>query len=285
MARRNGPTIARWQLARHIRAMREKAGMTQKQVGELLGCTEWKVYKFEAGDSAVGRADLIVMLDKYGVEDEDLRETLFELQQIGKQKGWWAKFGKLPTAYSNYIGMETAATEIKSYQLATIPGLLQTEEYARALIRGQGLVTNETQITKRVQLRMARQDCLNEEQPVKLWAILDEGVLRREIGGKDVMRSQLQHLMAMNKRPNITIQVLPFAEGAHPGTFGSLVLMDFPPDARSPIAYVESLAGDVYMEKEDDLQRANMVFTHLHSAALSASKSTQFIAAIAKELA
>jgi Domain of unknown function (DUF5753) len=133
--------------------------------------------------------------------------------------------------------------------------------------------------------RIARQVCLSEEPRLNFWTILDEGALRRQIGGKAVMRAQLHHLIEMSERPNVTIQVLPFAEGGHPGTLGSLVILDFPEDVHSPVAYVESFAGDAYLEKDDDLRRANMAFTHMHAAALSAPKSVEFIAAIARELA
>jgi hypothetical protein len=283
--RTTGPTVARWQLARELRTLRDGVGLSHQAVAEVLGCSEWKIYKIESGDVGVGRPDLLVMLDKYGVTDERVRNTLLDLQRQGKERGWWAKFGQLPGSYSTYAGLESAATEIKNFELAAIPGLLQTEDYARALLTEQGLIPDEEQITKRVQLRMARHSRLTEAPRLNLWTILDEGALRRQVGGKAIMRAQLDHLIQMSKRPNVTVQVLPFAEGGHPGMLGSLIIMDFPEDVHSPVAYAETMAGDAYMEKEDDLRRANLVFTHLHSAALSNTKSVQFIATVAKELA
>ncbi|MFI6759467.1 helix-turn-helix domain-containing protein [Micromonospora sp. NPDC050417] len=283
--RTTGPTIARWQLARELRTLRETADLAHAQVADVLGCSDWKIYKIESGDVGVGRADLLVMLDKYGVTDERVRGTLLDLQKQGKERGWWAKFGQLPAPYSMYIGLESAATEVKNFELAAIPGLLQTEDYARALLTTQRIVPDAALIEKRVQVRIARQACLTEEPHLNLWTILDEGALRRRVGGKTVMKNQLDHLIEASKLPNVTVQVLPFAEGGHPGTLGSIAILDFPDDVHSPVAYVESFAGDAYMEKEDDLRRANMVFTHMHAAALSETKSVEFIAAVARELA
>ncbi len=285
MPRTSGPTIARWQLARELRRLREGADLTHVQIAEVLGCSDWKIYKIESGDVGVGRADLLVMLDKYGVADESVRGTLLDLQKQGKERGWWARFGQLPGPYSMYIGLESAATEVKNFELAAIPGLLQTEDYARALLTAQGLLSDPAQIEKRVQVRLARQACLTEEPRLNLWTILDEGALRRQIGGKAVMREQLDHLITVNKLLNVTVQVLPFTEGGHPGTLGSIAILEFPENVHSPVAYVESLAGDAYMEKEDDLRRATMVFTRMHAAALSASKSAELIATVARELA
>jgi len=145
-------------------------------------------------------------------------------------------------------------------------------------------VPDDVQV-KRVQVRIARQVCLTEEPRLNLWTILDEGALRRQIGGKAVMREQLDHLIEASNLSNVTIQVLPFSEGGHPGTLGSIAILEFPEEVHSPVAYVESFAGDTYMEKEDDLRRANMAFTRMHAAALSATKSVEFIAAVARELA
>jgi hypothetical protein len=285
VSRTTGPTIARWQLAQELRTLREAANLTHVEISTILGCSESKIYKIESGDLGVGRPDLLVMLERYGVADGPVRDTLLDLQKQGKERGWWAKFGQLPVPYVMYIGLESAATEVKNFELAAIPGLLQTEHYARALLTAQGLVLDPAQIEKRVQVRIARQACLTDEPRLNLWTIIDEGALRRQIGGRKTMRDQLNHLVSCSSLPNVTIQVLPFAEGGHPGTLGSIAILEFPSDVHSPVAYVESFAGDVYMEKEDDLRRANMVFTHMHAAALSATKSVELIAAVAEEQA
>jgi len=282
--RASGPTIARWQLGRQLKAAREAAKITQSEIADVLGCSESKIYKLEAGDVGINRGDLIVMLDRYGITDEQRRATIFDLQKQGKQRGWWAKYGQLPNNYSMYVGLESAAIEVKNFELAVVPGLLQTEEYARA-IASAAWPGQEEEVRRRVELRMARQACLTEDPPLKFWAIVDEGVLHRCTGGPDVMRAQLRHLIEMSERPNVVLQVLPFSEGWHPGTVGSFSILEFPETVHSPVVYIESQAGDAYLEREDDLRRVTLIYTHLHAAALSASKSRELIAALAKDLA
>lgn len=284
MPRASGPTIARWQLGRQLKAAREAAKITQINIADVLGCSESKIYKLEAGDVGVNRGDLIVMLDRYGITDEQRRATIFDLQKQGKQRGWWARYGQLPINYSMYVGLEGAAVEVRNFELAVVPGLLQTEEYATA-ITSAAWPGQEEEVRRRVELRMARQACLTEDPPLKFWAIVDEGVLHRRSGGTDVMRAQLRHLIEMSRRPNVELQVLPFGEGWHPGALGSFSILDFPENVHSPVAYIESQAGDTYLEREDDLRRVTLIYTHLHAAALSTSKSRELIAALAKELA
>ncbi len=259
--------------------------MAHGDIAEVLGCSESKIYKIESGDVGLGRADLLVMLDRYGVHDERHRETLLALQKQGKERGWWATFGQLPNPYSMYIGLESAATTVKNFELAIVPGLLQTEDYSRALLSAQGLIDSEDEIERRVKVRLARQACLTDEPRLNLWTIIDEGALHRQIGGKAVMRAQLQHLIDISRRANVTVQVLPFVEGGHPGTLGSLAILEFPEDVHSPVAYIETFAGDVYLEKDEDMRRVNLTYTHMHAAALSARKSMELIAAIARSLA
>ncbi|NJC70289.1 helix-turn-helix domain-containing protein [Planosporangium thailandense] len=286
--RPTGPTIARWQLARELRRLREAAGITHREIAEELGCSESKIYKIESGDVGLGRSDLLVMLDRYGLRqgaDDEVRATLLDWQKQGKERGWWAKFGQLPNPYSMYIGLESAATAVRNFELAVVPGLLQTEAYARAVISATCSHDDLEEIDRRVQVRIARQSCLVEEPKLTFWTIIDEAALRRRIGGSEVMRGQLAHLLDVGKQPNVTVQVLPFSEGAHPGTLGSIAILEFPEDVHSPVAYIETYAGDVYLESDADLRRVTLTYTHMHCAALSPSKSRELIAGIAKELA
>ncbi|WP_326552621.1 helix-turn-helix domain-containing protein [Micromonospora sp. NBC_01813] len=284
MSRASGPTIARWQLGRQLKTAREAAGFTQFAISEVLACSESKIYKIEAGDVGVGRGDLIVMLDRYGVADDERRTTIFDLQKQGKQRGWWSKYGNLPMNYSMYVGLEGAAREVRNFELAVVPGLLQTEEYARA-VASTAWPDDPGEVDRRVELRMARQACLTEDPPLKFWAIVDEAVLHRRPGGDAVMRRQLDHLAEVSARPNVMLQVLPFSEGWHPGTSGSFSILEFDENVHSPVAYIESQAGDVYLERPEDMNRVTLTYTHLQTAALSAGKSRDLIAAIAKDLA
>jgi transcriptional regulator with XRE-family HTH domain len=283
--RTTGPTIARWQLAEELKRLREVAGMTHMAIAEVLGCSDSKIYKIESGDVGINRGDLLVMLDRYRVDDPALRESLLALQRQSKERGWWSKFGQLPNAYGMYIGLESAATEVKNFELAVIPGLLQTEDYAAALISVQRPADTSAERDRKVKVRLARQACLTEDPPLQFWSIIDEGALRRQTGGQRVMHAQLRHLLDVGELPNVTIQVVPFSEGSHPGTLGSIAILEFPEDVHSPVAYIETYAGDVYLEREEDIKRATLTYTHLHAAALSESKSRALISAIAKELA
>lgn len=282
--RASGPTIARWQLGSQLKHAREAADLTQLQIADVLGCSESKIYKIEAGDVGINRGDLLVMLEQYKVTDAKQRETALDLQKQGKQRGWWAKYGAIPNAYAMYVGLESAATEMKNFELAVVPGLLQTEDYARAVMTA-AWPDEPKEVQRRVELRMARQAALTEDPPIKFWGIVDEGVLRRQTGGPSVMRAQLKHLIDLMKRPNISLQVVPFSEGWHPGTVGSFHILEFPEAVHSPVAYIVSQAGDIYLEREDDMRRVTLNFSHLQSAALSTSKSRELIAAIASELA
>jgi predicted XRE-type DNA-binding protein len=282
--RATGPTIARWQLGAQLKAMREQAKYTQADIAEELGCSESKIYKMESGDVGLNRGDLLVMLDRYGITDEARRTTILDLQKQGKERGWWSKFGQLPNNYSMYVGLESAATAVRNFELAVVPGLLQTEDYTRAVMSA-AWPESPAEAERRVQLRIARQACLTEDPPLSFWAVIDEGALHRHTGGRATIKAQLDHLVEMSRRPNITVQVVPYGEGWHPGTLGSFSILEFPDEVHSPVAYVETVAGDAYLEREDEIRRVTLTYTHLHAAALSASKSRELIAAIARELA
>src|SRR5947207_8954600 len=203
VTRASGPTIARWQLGAQLKSLREAVKVTHRDIAAELGCSESKIYKIEAGDVGMGRADLLVMLGKYDVADASHRETMLDLQKQGKERGWWARYGQLPLPYSMYIGLESAATAVRNFELAVIPGLLQTEDYTRALLTEQRLKDSAEAVERGVQVRMARQEAaLNDDPPLHLWTIIDEGALHRRIGGAEVMHAQLRHLIEMSKRKN-----------------------------------------------------------------------------------
>jgi transcriptional regulator with XRE-family HTH domain len=285
MPRASGPTIARWQLGSQLKAMRESVGLSQMQMAAVLGCSESKIYKIEAGDVSISRGDLLLMLSEYKIpEDDPRRATSFDLQSQGRQRGWWAKYGTIPANYSMYVGLEAAATEIRAFELAIVPGLLQTADYARA-ITAAAFPEQPDEVERRVELRIARQACLTEEPRVRFWAIVDEAVIHRRTGGDAVMRAQLRHLVEVSRRPNVTIQVLPFSQGWHPGTTGSFSILEFPDGVHSPVAYIESPAGEMYLEREEEVRRASLTYTHLQTVALSAGKSRDLMAALARQLA
>lgn len=236
----------------------------------MLGCSESKIRKIESGVVGVARMELLAVLDLYGVTAEAARASLLDLAGQGKQRGWWAGYGRLPNPYTLYLGLESAATAVRSFELAVVPGMFQTEEYARAVNAAALPGTPEEEVERRVKVRLARQEQrLVADNPLEYWAILDEAAVRRVMGGPAVMRAQLDRLLELGELPQVTVQILPFAHGGHAGTLGAFTILEFPDDIHSPVVYTEGMAGDVYLESAADLRRCYLAYSHLSAAALS----------------
>ncbi|MGH3713994.1 MAG: helix-turn-helix domain-containing protein [Micromonosporaceae bacterium] len=283
MPRVIGPTIPRWTLGKELREMREAAGKTRDEVAANFDWSEGKVRTIELGQVGLDKPDLAALLAFYGQSGK--AAELDELRRQSKERGYWVKYGPISKQYANYIGLESAAQNVKAFDLAVINGLLQTEDYARAVITATRPDSRPEENERLVKLRTARQDRLTGDDPVRCWAIMDEAALRRVIGGPAVMRAQCQRLLELTELPNIQIQVLPFKAGAHPGTLGSFTILEFPAGLRPPAVYVEGQGGDIYLEKDEDLHRCTLSYTHMCAAALSQADSGRLIAAIARELA
>jgi transcriptional regulator with XRE-family HTH domain len=267
------PTFPRFQLGKQLRGLREQAELTTEDVANHVDCSASTISRIEGGKVGVRRGALLQLLELYRVIDEEHRETLLALAKQGKQRGWFARYGDLPATYSRFIGLESAAVEMRDYEGLVVPGLLQTEEYARGLVLADPSVDHEA-IDTRVRVRMERQALRTQPEPLTFIAILDESVIRREIGGADVMRSQRKRLIEMSDLRNVTIQILPFSGGAYAGMAGSFAILEFR-DTPS-VVYVENLTGDIYQES-DDVRRYHVVFENLRAAALSPLESTRFI--------
>lgn len=271
MVKAIGPTVPRWQLGERLGRLREDAGMSFADVADEMDCSEWKIRRIEQGQVGVTRPELRTLLDLYDVED---REPLEELQQLGRQRGWWSRYSRyLAPAHANLLGIESAARSIQAWEPLVVPGLLQTESYMRGLARGNLQADDDADRT--VEIRMARQKLVWDDGPPTAWYILDEGVLRRKVGHDDyIMREQLERLL----RPpdNCTVQILSFDRGQHPGMAGGLTVFEFDPALHSPIAYIESQAGSLYLE-EGELDRCKSVIDHMMALALSPAESVQFI--------
>jgi transcriptional regulator with XRE-family HTH domain len=278
------PTFLRFQLGAQLRELRETAGLRADEVGEHADCSPSTISRIEGGKVGIRRGVLLQLLDLYGVADEAHRETLLTLAKQGKQRGWWARYGELPAAYAQYIGFESAASEMRNYEPLIVPGQLQTEDYLRALFRAAEPYQTEETIEKRVRVRLARQNLLTKTPPLRLLTVLDEGVLRRVIGGPDVMRGQLKRLSEASQMPNVTIQILPFSGGAYAGMAGSFAILDFPAPDAPTIACAEGLAGATYAEGED-VKRYKLVFDSLRAAALSPLESGRLIDSLRNDLA
>jgi transcriptional regulator with XRE-family HTH domain len=275
------PTIRLRRLAAEMRRLRESSGMTREEVSKRTSINEATVYRLEtARVQRPQKRTLAALLDLYDVTDPH-RTELLELGREAEQQGWLQPYhAELPEEYTTYIGFEAEARSVNNYESLFVPGLLQTEDYARAVITGVLPMASEHEVEQRVQARIDRQRLLSKPDPLKLWAIVDEAALHRQVGGPNVMRAQLAHLMKAAAEPNVTLQVIPYSAGAHAGMPGSFILIGFPNPADPDVVYIDSLAGDLFLEKEVDLRRYRLLFEHLRAVASSPDHTTSMLATL-----
>jgi len=284
MGTEHSPTVRRRRLALELRRLREAARLTCEEVGEHLECSASKISRVETGRVSVSPRDVRDMLELYGVP-ADQRESLVQLARDSRQKGWWHAYSDtMQPQMATYIGLESAASEIRIYEVSLIPGLLQTEDYARAVIRA-GMVNSPAEdIERRVALLMARQPAVVRDDPPKVWAVLDEAALRRRVGGSGLMRLQLEHLLAQAALPNVAVQVIPFAGGAHPAMGRPFIILVFPERVDTDVVYLEDLTSALYLEDVAEVDRYNVFFNHLRATALSFDDSAALITSVLKEM-
>ncbi|MFC9915684.1 helix-turn-helix domain-containing protein [Streptomyces sp. NPDC059862] len=284
MASNVNPTVRRRRLGQELRRLRELKGMTAEEVAERLLVSQSKISRLENGRRSISQRDVRDLCGVYEVEDHRIVDSLMQMAKDSRQQGWWHAFGDIP--YSVYIGLETDAASLRVYEPQVISGLLQTRPYAEALIQGALPETSEAEVEKRVQVRLRRQERIcAEENPLRLWAVLDEAALRRVVGNRQVMREQLDHLVEMSRLPHITVQVMPYSVGAHPGLNGQYAVLEFPDAGDSSVVYIEGVTSDLYLEKPADVQKYCVMYEHLRAQALNVDQSRQFIADVAKEYA
>jgi transcriptional regulator with XRE-family HTH domain len=266
----HSPTVRRRQLIAELKRLREAADLTQEDVAERLDWHHTKVFRIETGRTGPHPNDVRVMLDVYGVTDREQREALVQLAKDARQRGWWYSYRDvLPGRYEFFIGLEEEAASIRTFELAVIPGLLQTEEYARALARGGPLEFDPDEIERRIEVRMTRQQVLAKHDRPQLWAILDESAIRRIVGGPTVMQAQLQRLMTMSEQGKTTIQIVPYSVGAHPGTAGSFIILGFAEPEEIDVVYMETIGGGMSVDKAEEVRHYATAFDHLRAVALS----------------
>jgi transcriptional regulator with XRE-family HTH domain len=276
------PTVRRRRLGQELRRLREIKGMTAEEVAERLLVSQSKISRLENGRRSISQRDVRDLCGVYEVEDHRIVDSLMQMAKDSRQQGWWHAFGDIP--YSVYIGLETDAESLRVYEPQVVPGLLQTRSYAEALISGALPETPPSDIEKRVNVRARRQDRVSApEQPLRLWAVIDESALRRRVGGEQVMTEQLEHLIEQSRLPHVTVQVLPFDMGAHPGINGQYAILEFPDAADSSVVYIEGVTSDLYLEKANDVQRYSVMYEHLRAQALNVDQTRRFINEIAKE--
>ncbi|MGA5305212.1 helix-turn-helix domain-containing protein [Nucisporomicrobium flavum] len=277
---RRSPTIRRRRLGAELRRHRDGAGVTIEVVADRLGCSPSKVSRIETGHTSATPRDVQDMLDIYGVHGTEAEE-LVQIAKEARQKGWWHPFSTVLTGA--YVGLEAAAKSIRAYEQQVVPGLLQTDRYAIAMIRAARPGDTDQEIEQRVRVRMARQALLIQDDPIDLWVVLDEAVVSRPVGGDEVMRDQLVHLARMSELPNVTLQILPFAVGAHAGMDGTFAILDFPDVEDPDVVFAENATGGLFLEKTDELRKYNSIFETIRATALSPEESRNMIAMLAEE--
>jgi transcriptional regulator with XRE-family HTH domain len=271
------PTLRRRELAARLRDLRLRAGLTAEDVATRMLVSPAKISRIETGARGVSLRDVRDLCEIYGA-DADEHEHLAALVREAKQPSWWQRYD-LPDA--TYVGLESAAATILDYESTVIPGLLQTEDYARAVTEGVLCDAGPEIVQQRVEARLTRQRLLGQDSPPLLWTVVDEAALHRVVGGPGVMRAQLEALVDRAALPNVTLQVIPFEAGAHPGMDSTFILLHLEEEV-SDVVYIEGLVGNLYQENPADLARYRRVFDQLRAIALSPKESALRISAVAK---
>jgi hypothetical protein len=239
----------------------------------------------ETGRISVRPGDVRELLEIYGVTGAEA-DPLVQLAREARQKGWWHTYGQvLPTWFEAYVGLEAATARFRDFQSMVMPGLLQTEDYARAVLRAAPNPGSAEDIDRLVALRMERQAILGQANPPGLWAVLSENIIRVNVGGEAVMRAQLRRLIDVAERSNVTLQVLPFTTAAHVNPISPFTILEFPDAADPTVVYLEHLTGSLFLEHEEETRRYTVVFDHLRAEALGTAPSVDLIARAAAELA
>ncbi len=278
------PSVRARQLAAELRRLRDEARLTGEEVGERLGWSPAKVSRIETARTAITAADLTRLLDLYEVTGPR-RDRLTELGRSAGERGWWDAYADtLGPEYATLIAMEAQAERVRWYAAQIVPGLLQTEAYAREIIASTLLISPPGEIERRVQVRMTRQRILHNDRPLRLSVVLDEGVLLRRVGGPQVMREQLEHLAEAAAWPNMDLRVLLNETGAHPALTGEFTILEFPELISPDVVYLEHMTSNIYVEQEADVYRYTLAFDRLLALALEPHESARLIARLAEAL-
>ncbi|MBQ1157976.1 helix-turn-helix domain-containing protein [Streptomyces sp. A73] len=278
-------TVLGRQLGDELRRFREAARLTTADAAEVLDCTKGKISRLENGHVPLRLPDLNALIEAYGIEDAAARERLAALTRRANRRrrdGWWHQYSSvLSDAYRDQIEIEAICSRIRTFQVQTVPGLLQTAEYARAVAVASRRWDTPEEIEQIVQVRMTRQERLAGEDAMQFWAVLAEGVLHQQVGGSDVMNEQLAALVALADRPNITIQVLPFSSGAHASMLGPYVLLGLPQPAALDLVLSETATGNTWIERETDVVHYQDLFDDARTTALPPTESVALLKRIA----
>ena len=280
-----GPTVLRMILGSQLHRLREAAGVTPDQAAWQLRASRSKISRMEHGRVRFKDRDVADLLTLYGITNEKLRARMLASAQDANAPGWWSKYGDLlPDWFEEYLGLEGAASVIRTFELQFVHGLFQTESYARSVTLLGHKTAPAEEIDRRVSLRIKRQDILASPEPPQVWSVMDESVLRRPVGGRAVMRAQLDRLAEMARLPQVTIQVIPFGGGGHAAAGGSFTLLRFAEPELPDIVYIEQLTSALYLDDRQDIDHYREVMNDLSTEALTPDRTTQFIAEITREI-
>ncbi|MQY21225.1 helix-turn-helix domain-containing protein [Nocardia macrotermitis] len=271
-------------LAAELLSLREAAGLNRQQVQDATKISDVTLYRIEEAVTRPQQRTLLALMDLYRANDAE-RELLTSLFKDSTKRGLLLPYHHdLPEPYNTYISLEDQAEQLRAFEPLVIPGLLQTEQYAHALIAESDSEAGAEKIDSYVRSRLDRQQRLGGERPLKLWAIIDEPAIRRIVGSSDITRAQLRRLVQAATLPNVTVQIIPFDSGGHPGMRGSFALMDFPEAEGPEVVYLDTMAGQIFVEEQGQVKRYNEQFVQLAAIALSPAKSSKLVAQLADSL-
>lgn len=281
---RHVPTVASTRLATELRRKREGTNLSQEAVAEEMGWAESKLYRIENDKSRVLIRDVKRLLTLYKVTGQE-QEALLELARLAREPDWWHKYsGAIPEWFQVYVVLESTASNLFGYESELVPGIMQTESYARAIMSTAPTLDGDEEIENQISVRVTRQARLTGDNPLNVWLVLNEAVIRRTVGGHQVMREQIEHLINLAERRNVTLQILPFDTGEHPAMHGSFQLLKFPKPGDPDKIYLEEQIGGLYTQKPNEVERYALMFDHLRARALGPRQTIEMMRATAVQL-
>jgi Domain of unknown function (DUF5753)/Helix-turn-helix domain len=282
---RGGPTVLRMLLGAQLRRLRLASGLGRAEAGASIRASDSKISRMELGRVGFRERDVADLLTLYGVVDEKRREVMLDMARMANVAGWWHQYSDvLPHWFEIYVALEQAASRIRTYEVQFVPGLLQTEEYARGVVRLGHPEASAAELDRRVELRMARQELHSDPQPPQVWAVVDEAALRRPLGSAQAMRAQLKHLIDATMTSNVTLQIVPFLRGGHAAAGGPFSILRFSEPDLPDIVYMEQLTSSLYLEKREDVDHYLAVIERLCVEAEPVKATVPFLERILAEM-